>query len=532
MLQDQHIYLGLDFSTQQLKIIAIDCQLKIIKEESVCFDTDLPEFKTSGGVHSQPDGTTITAPTLMWIKALDVILDKLKDDGFDFSKVAAISGSGQQHGSVYWKKGAEAILKNVKPEKPLHQQLQDCFSLTNSPVWMDASTTEQCQQLESAIGGAARLAEITGSRAYERFTGNQIAKIFQNDRFAYNDTERISLVSSFGASLMIGQYAPIDFSDGSGMNLLDIRKKEWSAECLQACAQDLAEKLGPVVKSTEKVGKISRYFVEKYGFPSDCTIVAFTGDNPASLAGMRIQQGDVGASLGTSDTLFLWLTEPQPALEGHIFINPVNSEEYMALLCFKNGSLTREKIRDECAEGSWDTFTHHLRNTPPGNNGNIGIYFDVMEIQPLVKGRFRIDAKDQDVPSPFKDEEEVRAVIESQVMSRRVHAETLGFKILPKTRVLATGGASQNKSILKIMSDILNAPVYTQDVANSASLGAAYQAARGLIGDLEFQKLLENLSPMTQVAEPDPTLKQMYTQLCARYKTLEKKIDENMKDNL
>ena len=63
--------------------------------------------------------------------------------------------------------------------------------------------------------------------------------------------------------------------------------------------------------------------VQKYGFNSDCKVVAFTGDNPASLAGMRLEEGDIAVSLGTSDTLMLWLKTPQPALEGHIFVNPV-----------------------------------------------------------------------------------------------------------------------------------------------------------------------------------------------------------------
>ena len=95
---------------------------------------------------------------------------------------------------------------------------------------------------------------------------------------------------------------------------------------LQACAPGLREKLGSPVPSYSVIGSTSSYMVHQYGFSSDCKVVAFTGDNPASLAGMRLDEGDVAVSLGTSDTLMLWLTRAQPALEGHIFVNPVNSE--------------------------------------------------------------------------------------------------------------------------------------------------------------------------------------------------------------
>lgn len=39
--------------------------------------------------------------------------------------------------------------------------------MSDSPVWMDSSSGQQCQDLEAETGGALRLSEITGSRAYE-----------------------------------------------------------------------------------------------------------------------------------------------------------------------------------------------------------------------------------------------------------------------------------------------------------------------------------------------------------------------------
>ncbi|XP_073887796.1 xylulose kinase isoform X8 [Macaca fascicularis] len=435
--------LGWDFSTQQVKVVAVDAELNVFYEESVHFDRDLPEFGTQGGVHVHKDGLTVTSPVLMWVQALDIILEKMKASGFDFSQVLALSGAGQQHGSIYWKTGAQQALTSLSPDLPLHQQLQDCFSISDCPVWMDSSTTAQCRQLEAAVGGAQALSCLTGSRAYERFTGNQIAKIYQQNPEVYSHTERISLVSSFAASLFLGSYSPIDYSDGSGMNLLQIQDKVWSQACLGACAPHLEEKLGPPVPSCSVVGAISSYYIQRYGFPPGCKVVAFTGDNPASLAGMRLEEGDIAVSLGTSDTLFLWLQEPRPALEGHIFCNPVDSQHYMALLCFKNGSLMREKIRDKSASRSWSKFSKALQSTEMGNGGNL----------------------------------------------------------VSKTKILATGGASHNRDILQVLADVFGAPVYVIDTANSACVGSAYRAFHGLAGgrDVPFSEVVK-LAPNPRLA--------------------------------
>uniref|UniRef100_A0A8B9HSJ3 Xylulose kinase n=1 Tax=Astyanax mexicanus TaxID=7994 RepID=A0A8B9HSJ3_ASTMX len=424
-------------------------------QSNVQFDSDLPEFRTQGGVHIHEDRLTVTSPVHMWVKALDLILEKMKNAGFDFSNVKALSGSGQQHGSVYWRKGARQALQHLDPGRDLHSMLQGSFAVQDSPVWMDSSTTEQCQCLESAVGGAQQLADITGSRAYERFTGNQIAKIHQFQTDKYNETERISLVSSFAASLFLGDYAAIDYSDGSGMNLMDIFTKKWSQPCLNATAPQLAEKLKEPKPSTAVLGSVSPYFIERFGFPEDCKVVAFTGDNPGKVTNMYVK-----VSLGTSDTVFLWIKEPRPTVEGHIFCNPVDCHSYMALICYKNGSLTRERIRNECAEGSWEGFSRALRSVPIGNNGNIGIYFDAMEITPPAVGVHRFDKHGRRVGRSF---------IGSFMILFYFYRLCNVFTCKPYEYLNLF-------SSLQVLSDVFNAPVYTIDVANSACLGGAYRA--------------------------------------------------------
>lgn len=71
------------------------------------------------------------------------------------------------------------------------------------------------------------------------------------------------------------------------MNLLNIKTKTWDPQLLEACGPNLAKKLGEPVPSKTVVGSISSYFVERWGFNPDCKIIAFTGDNPASLIGKQ-----------------------------------------------------------------------------------------------------------------------------------------------------------------------------------------------------------------------------------------------------
>ncbi|XP_014245571.1 xylulose kinase [Cimex lectularius] len=518
-LDGEKVFLGFDFSTQQLKSVVINSKREVLHEAHVLFDNDLPEFRTHNGV-VKGDKKAVTTPVLMWVKALDMILEKLRVCGADFSKVCAVSGSAQQHGTVYWSCGAGEVLKNLDDSHFLHTQLASSFSVTSSPIWMDGSTKKQCVTLEKAIGGPIELAKLTGSKAYERYSAAQIAKIAETKSTAYKNTERITLVSNFACSLLLGRYAPIDYSDGSGMNLLDLSTKQWSPACMQATAVDLEEKLGEPVPTNTPLGKISKYFVERFGFNEDCKVIAFTGDNPSSLAGMCLNDGDLAVSLGTSDTIFMWLKEPVPLAEGHILINPVKPDEYMGLLCYKNGSTTRDRLRKIYANSCWEEFNSLLDSTPRGNFGYMGLYFDFEEIMLPLQGDFRFDKAGNDIDKFPSPEIEIRALVEGQFLAKRAQLEDLNIHIGENTRIIATGGGSKNRSILQVMSDVFSSPVYTLDYTNIAALGAAYRA-------LDFSKSVEEreekteqtTSQLTLCCKPFTDSKELYDPMVVRYRT-------------
>ncbi|RCI08491.1 hypothetical protein L249_8785 [Ophiocordyceps polyrhachis-furcata BCC 54312] len=528
------LYLGLDLSTQQLKgekaipipslaAIIVNSDLETIAQAKVDFDQDLgSRYGIRAGVIVQAD--EVFAPVAMWLEALDLVLTRLHDDDDDddaiLRRVRAVSGAGQQHGSVFWNSDAEKLLASLDGRSTLLHQLPAALAHPWSPNWQDQSTQTECDALDVAFGDRQRLAEVTGSGAHHRFTGAQIMRLRRLLPDMFAASSRISLVSSWLASVLRGAIAPLDMADVCGMNLWDMTNQRYSEKLLalvaggREAAEQLRRKLGePLPDGGLSLGPISPYFVARYGFSPDCQIVPFTGDNPATMLALPLRPLDAIVSLGTSTT-FLMNTPVYEADESyHFFHHPTTPGHYMFMLCYKNGGLAREKVRDDLTPGQegdpWHTFNKAVLETPPLHlpddedddaRAKLGLYFLLRETVPnLAAGtwRFTCRANGTDLqptssssspppPPPWPRTTDARTIVESQALSMRLRSRRLvrspGQGLPPQPRrIYLVGGGAANPALARVLGDVLGGSegVYRLlDVGggNACALGGAYKA--------------------------------------------------------
>jgi len=328
---------------------------------------------------------------------------------------------------------------------------------------------------------------------------------------AYQNTSRISLVSSFLASIFLGKIAPFDISDVCGMNLWDIKIGDWNDGLLELTAgssdvSDLKKKLGKVPEDGGgSSGNINRYFVERFGFSPECSIAPFTGDNPATILALPLRPNDAMVSLGTSTTFLMSTPRYRPDPAVHFFNHPTTAGLYMFMLCYKNGGLAREQVRDaineefpssSSASRSWENFDRISIAAPQLGQSldkppmKVGLYFPRPEIVPNVQAgewHFMYDSTKKTLVETQEGwripHDDARAIVESQMLSLRLRSRDLvespGHGLPPQpTRVYLVGGGSQNAAIAKIAGEVLGGleGVFKLDVGeNACALGAAYK---------------------------------------------------------
>ena len=207
--------------------------------------------------------------------------------GQDKSAVKGISFGGQMHGLVVLDKDDNVI--------------RPCI------LWNDGRTEKQTKYLNEVIG-KEKLSEYTGNIAFAGFTAPKILWMKENEPINFAKIAKIMLPKDYLAYKLSGSFCT-DYSDASGMLLLDVKNRRWSQKMCDVCGISM-QMLPKLYESYEEVGTLKKEIAEELGLSEEVKIIAGAGDNAAAAVGTgAVGEGGCNISLGTSGTLFVSATE-------------------------------------------------------------------------------------------------------------------------------------------------------------------------------------------------------------------------------
>lgn len=508
---NQRLSLGLDSSTQSLSAIVID-----IDTAEKCFEHTIDyraDERTNGfGIgedyilpprHSTTEGEA-EQPPLMYLASLDAMFADMKKADVALENIVAINTSGQQHGHVYLNKNLSIIFSNLLRAESstleLKTLLAGVFSYFTAPIWMTANTLTQTAHVREAVGGKTDMIELSGSDAPLRFTGAVIRRVAEQSPNEYAATEKIQLISSFiPAVLTANPLVPIDTGNACGMSLMNYRKKEWDSTLIAATAagiqggpEELQRKLPELVPPDTVVGNIAQYFVEKYGFSDNCTIIAGSGDNPQAKVPVA---GDL-LSLGTSFVNMVSTDGNTLDPEGYANAMYDGIGRPFMFGCRTNGAMVWDSVRSNygLTKEEYEPAEKALQNVTPGKH--MTFWQPKAESFP-VSGAFELirTTKENELADTHNLAEDYAGVIETSLAAVYVYSQVFTYKTTKQTQepLHVTGGATDSPEIMRRVAGIWNRPIVSVE-KGGAALGAAVAGVKAYCDHIDESFNVEDFS--------------------------------------
>ena len=264
------LYIGVDLGTSAMKLLLMEGSGKILNTVSKEYPL---EFPRPGWSQQDPEH---------WKAALLSGVPELLQ-GYDGSQVAGIGAGGQMHGLVVLDQNDEVIRPAI--------------------LWNDGRTAKQVDYLNNEIG-KKKLSELTANIAFAGFTAPKILWMQENEPENFARIAKIMLPKDYINYILTGVHS-CDFSDASGMLLLDVAHKCWSRKMLDICG--ISESQMPkLFESYDCIGTVKPELAKQLGIGETVKVAAGAGDNAAAAVGTGVVgEGGCNISLGTSGTVFI-----------------------------------------------------------------------------------------------------------------------------------------------------------------------------------------------------------------------------------
>lgn len=478
------LYIGVDLGTSAVKLLLMDGAGKIQKIVSKEYPLYFPN---PGWSEQKPED---------WWDAVQEGIKELTAEA-DKSQVAGISFGGQMHGLVVLDENDNVIRPAL--------------------LWNDGRTFEETDYLNNVIG-KDKLSEYTANIAFTGFTAPKILWIKNKEPENFKKIKKIMLPKDFIAYKLSGVNCT-DYSDASGMLLMDVKNKCWSKEMCDICGITV-DMLPTLYESYDAVGTLKADVAKSLGLPESCKVVAGAGDNAAAAVGTgTVGDGRCNISLGTSGTIFIssknFGVDSNNAL--HSFAHADGAYHLMGCM-LSAASCNKWWMEEICNTKEYGKEQEPITDDKLGNNHVFFLPYLMGERSPHnnpnARGTFiglTMDNSRADM---------TQAVLEGVAFALRDSfevAKSLGIKI---ERTKICGGGAKSPLWKKMIANILNVKVDVIESEEGPALGGAMLAAVACGEYASVEEAASKIVKIIDTVEPTKELVDRYEEKYQQFKEI------------
>lgn len=473
-------FIGVDLGTSAVKLLLMDEKGKIRKIVSKEYPLYFPH-----------PGWSEQKPEDWFVQSMAGIKELVSE--CDRSQVKGISFGGQMHGLVALDEKDEVIRPAI--------------------LWNDGRTGKQTDYLNGVIG-KEKLSKYTANIAFAGFTAPKILWMKENELENFARICKIMLPKDYLAYRLSGTFCT-EYSDASGMLLLDVEHKCWSREMMEICGVT-EEQLPKLYESWEPVGCLKPEIAEELGLPADVKVIAGAGDNAAAAVGTAtVGDGGCNISLGTSGTLFISSREfgvdENNAL--HSFAHADGNYHLMG--CMLSAASCNKWWMDEILK----TTKYQEEQAGITKLGENQVFY-----LPYLMGE-RSPHNDPDARAAFigmsmdtTREDMTLAVLEGVAFGLRDSLEVARSIGVDPDRTKICGGGAKSPLWRKIIANVMNMKVDIIESEEGPGYGAAILAAVGCGVFPSVEEAAKQLVKVVATEEPDPELAAKYEERYQKFR--------------
>lgn len=476
------LYIGVDLGTSAVKLLLMDQNGQIIKIASREYALSFPH-----------PGWSEQNPYDWFSQSVDGLKELLSE--CDKSEVAGISFGGQMHGLVTLDEHDKVIRPAI--------------------LWNDGRTTAETDYLNNEIG-KDKLSKYTANIAFAGFTAPKILWMQKNEPELWARVRKIMLPKDYLAYRLSGTFCT-DYSDASGMLLLDVEHKCWSKEMLDIC-HVTEEMLPKLYESYEVVGTLKADIAGELGLSKEVKIIAGAGDNAAAAVGTgTVGAGRCNLSLGTSGTLFI--SSDKFGVDDHNALHSFDHADggYHLMGCMLSAASCNKWWMDEILK-TRDYPAEQKHITKLGENHVFYLPYLMGERSPHNNPDARAMFIGMSMDTTREDM--TQAVLEGVAFGLRDSLEvarSLGIRI-EQSKIC--GGGAKSPLWRTIIAAVMNVKLDIIESEEGPGYGGAILAAVGCGEFADVETACQKLVKVVDTIEPDPELVEKYEARYQEFKRL------------